>query len=98
MLLPIEGLPTYKSLLAIKELLKANVASVHTMHSGGNHGYLGLILSAPVYNIITPGTPFVIPNNPGLHPTNHGGTVAQIKQTLHKHNKNLCQWKEYTNI
>ena len=65
---PIEGLPTYKSLSAIKELLKANAASVHTMGSRGNHGYLGLILSAPVYNMITPGTFFVIPNNPGLIP------------------------------
>ena len=65
---PIEGLPTYESLSAIKELLKANTASVHTMGSRGNHGYLGLILSAPVYNMITPGTSFVIPNNPGLIP------------------------------
>ena len=45
-----------------------------------------------------PGTPFVIPNNPGLHPPNHGSTAAQITQTLHEHNENLCQWKEYTNM
>ena len=89
----IEGLLIYKSLLAVKELLKANAASVHTMCS-----YLGLILSAPVYNIIAPGTPFVIPNNPGLHPPNHRGTAAQIAQMLWEHNENLQQWKAYTNI
>ena len=68
MLPPIEGLPTNESLSAIKELLKANAALVHTMYGGGHRRNLGLILSVPVYIIVTPGTPFVIPNNPGLYP------------------------------
>ena len=41
---------------------------------------------------------FVIPNNPDLHPPNHGGTVAQITQTLCEHNENLQQQKEYSNV
>ena len=97
MLLPIKG-RTYKSLSTNMNLLKVNAVSIHTMQGSGNHGYLGLILSAPVYNIITQGTPFVIPNNPGFHPPKNGGTAATIAQTLCDHNKNLCQWKEYTNM
>ena len=41
---------------------------------------------------------FVLPNNPGLHLPNNGGTTTQIAQTLCRHNKNLCQWEEYTNV
>ena len=77
-----------------KELLKVNAASVHTTCGRGNHCYLGLILSAPVYNIVAPWTPFVIPSNPGLHLPHHGGTAVQIAQTLCKHTENLQQWKE----
>ena len=95
---PIKALPTYESLLVIKELLKANAASIHTMRGSGNHGCLGLILRAPAYNIVAQGTPLVIPNGPCLYPLNNSVTAALKAQALHECNKNLCQWKEYTNV
>lgn len=38
---------------------------VRTILGGGQHGYLGLILSPQQYDVIAPGTPFVRPANPG---------------------------------
>ena len=48
--------------------LKANARSVRTSLGGGNHGYLGLLLSPAQYATIAPATPFVYPVHPGpLH-------------------------------
>ena len=61
----IHGEPTYDTLKLLVNQLKANARSVRTTLGGGNHGYLGLVLSPQQYAIIAPGTPFIHPAHPG---------------------------------
>ena len=49
---PIRGEPTHKSLKRLKIELQANASSVETDTGGGNHGYLGLILTEQEYATI----------------------------------------------
>jgi len=64
-LTPIHGEPTYKSLTVLFNQLKANARSVRSSLGGGQHGYLGLVLSPAIYNTIAPNTPFQYPVHPG---------------------------------
>ena len=57
----IHGEPTYEALTILLNQLKANARSVRTSLGGGNHGYLGLLLSPEQYASIAPNTPFVYP-------------------------------------
>lgn len=57
----IQGQPTYEHLKELRTLLGENAASIQTTRGGGNHGYLGLILSDARYDTQAPGTPFVAP-------------------------------------
>ena len=61
----IHGEPTYETLKTMVNQLKANARAVRTTLGGGQHGYLGLLLSQQQYNVIAPGTPFVRPAHPG---------------------------------
>ena len=42
---PIRGIPTHKALKRLKTELQANASSVESDLGGGNHGYLGLVLT-----------------------------------------------------
>jgi len=61
---PIRGEPTHKSLKRLKLELQANASSVETDLGGGNHGYLGLVLTDDEYASIPHTQPFVAPNYP----------------------------------
>lgn len=61
----IHGEPTYETLKAMVNQLKANARAVRTTLGGGQHGYLGLVLSAQQYAILAPATPFTRPLHPG---------------------------------
>ena len=61
---PIQGTPTYKALKRLKAELRANASSVECDLGGGNHGYLGLVLSDQEYATVSP-TPFIAPAYPG---------------------------------
>ena len=80
-LTPIVGEPTYTTLKTLKDQLKANAASMPTTLDGGNHGYLGLILSPATYATISP-TVFIEPAYPGQHPTIPAGTNAANTSTI----------------
>lgn len=57
---PINGEPSNKSLKRLKTELCANGSSININLGGGNHGYLGLVLSDVEYARISPTpTPFV---------------------------------------
>ena len=60
---PIVGTPTYKSLKRLKAELRANASSVETNLGGGDHGYLGLVLSTAEYATVS-ATPFTAPTYP----------------------------------
>ena len=74
----IRGEPTYETLHHIKNELKANASSVPTTLGGGNHGYLGMILSPAEYLRIAPTDPFTRPPNPGVLVPNTAGTATQF--------------------
>ena len=42
---PMWGVPTYKVIKHLKMKLQVNASSIETALGGGNHGYLGLILT-----------------------------------------------------
>ena len=68
----IQSKPTYKVLNWLKVKLRANASSVETDLGGGNHGYLGLVLSDAKYANVSP-TPFV------LAPLNIPANAAQVQ-------------------
>ena len=94
----ITGEPNYESLKTLKEQLKANAASIPTTLGGGNHGYLGLILSPAAYTTIT-ATQFVEPVYPGQHPNVPAGTsTANTSTIVRRHTEDLHQWCEFKNV
>ena len=83
-------IPTYKALNQLKAELCANATSVETDLDGGNHGYLGLVLSDAEYANVSP-TPFVAPAYPA--PLNIPANETQVqtfnRQTQHEEEKHL---------
>ena len=59
-LTPIRGEPTNKALKRLKDELKANASSIECDFGGGDHGYLGLVLTDTEYATISV-TPFICP-------------------------------------
>ena len=59
---PIRGLPTHSALKRLKTELQANASSVETDLGGGNHRYLGLVLTDVEYNSVPDAQLFVPPN------------------------------------
>ena len=68
--------PTYETLQHLKNELKANESSVPTTLGGGNHGYLGMVLTQLEFHHILPNNPFTRPPNPGVLVPNLNGTAA----------------------
>ena len=60
---PIQGAPTNKTLKQLKQELWENSSSVESDLGGGDHGYLGLVLTDAEYATVT-ATPFVPPTYP----------------------------------
>ena len=95
---PIVGEPTYATLKTLKDQLKANATSIPTTLSGGNHGYLGLILSPATYATISP-TAFIEPANPGQHPAIPCGTSAtNTSAIIQRHTEDTRQWHKFKNV
>ena len=85
---PIQGTPTYKALNQLKAKLCANASSVETDLGGGNHGYLGLVLSDAEYANVSP-TPFVVPAYPApLNITANEKQVQAFKRRTQYEEKN----------
>ena len=60
---PMQGTPTNKTLKRLKMELRANASSVESDLGGGDHGYLGLVLTNAEYANVS-AIPFVPPNFP----------------------------------
>ena len=71
----IQGRPTFEDIKNVHKKLAANVSSVLTTLGGGNHGYLGLVVSAAAYQRLT-GAALVTPFNPGQTPLIPAGVTA----------------------
>jgi len=95
----ITGIPTYATLTLLRNELQQNAATIPSNRGGGGNGYLGTIMSGPMYETIAPGQPFTIPAYPGVQPTIlPGATGPQISESVRMHNESLREWREYTNI
>ena len=96
---PISGEPTYKSLKRLKTELRANASSVDTDLGGGDHGYLGLVLSDVEYMRIIP-TPaaFVAPNFPGALVIDPAFTAIQAVQARETHAEDMALYRECKNV
>ena len=96
---PITGEPTNKSLKRLKTELRANASSVDTDLGGGDHGYLGLVLSDAEYARITP-TPaaFVAPNFPGALVIDPNLTAMQAVQVRETHKEDIALYRECKNV
>ena len=62
---PIQGATTNKTIKQLKQELRANASSVESDLGGGDHGYLGLVLTDAKYATVT-ATPFVPPTYPAM--------------------------------
>ena len=57
--------PHYKSLVELRDTLKENYSSIPSRRGGGTYGYLVGLQPDAVYAIVSPGTAFIIPPDPG---------------------------------
>ncbi len=93
---PITGEPTNKALKRLKSELQANASSVETDLGGGDHGYLGLVLTDAEYATV-PGTqPFVAPGYPAaltIPPTATAVEALQLREDHMEKKKNYLECK-----
>ena len=82
---PIQGAPTNKTLKQIKQELWENASSIESDLGGGDHGYLGLVLTDAKYATVT-ATPFVPPTYPATLtiPTGTDQVRALNLREIHK--------------
>ena len=94
----IDGQPNYDRLRLAKSLLKQNAAAIPTNRGGGQHGYLGLVLTDAAYANISQ-TPFVAPVFPGATPQiPAGATGPVIANLVESHKEELRDWREFVNV
>ena len=91
---PIQGEPTYKALKRLKNELRANASSVDCDLGGGDHGYLGLILTEEEYTRIAPDDPFVAPEFPGTLVIPRGTDTIDAMNIRETHKQNMSAYRE----
>lgn len=93
-LTPVIGQPNFESLNKLKNELKANAQSVPCTLGGGNHGFLGLVLTNAEYQAIVPGVNFVPQPHPGNLVIPAGTTNVQARVIESNHNRELKLFEE----
>ena len=94
-LTPIVGEPEFDGLHQMLLEIKANLSSVPSTLGGGAHGYAGIILSAPTYANLAPGTPFLTPAHPGPLNIPIRATQFEIALAKSQHEEALKNFSEY---
>lgn len=83
----IDNSPTYSDLATLQVKLNANAEIISSTSGGGQHGQLGLTLSAESYKEYTKHD-FVPPLNPGTLPKiDTNATITEIEETMQKYDK-----------
>ena len=80
---PIQGAPTNKTLKRLKQELRANASSVESDLGGGDHGFLGLVLTDVDYTSVST-TPFTAPTYPtalDIPPGSDQVTALNLRET-----------------
>ena len=96
---PINGEPTNKTIKILKTELRANGSSVDTNLGGGDHGYLGPILTNLEYSrIITTPTQFVAPAWPGVLVIAPTATAVEAIHAKEQHREQIRVYRECKNV
>jgi hypothetical protein len=64
----IHGQPTNQDIDHLDYELTAIASSFPSKLGGGIHGHAGLVKNVADYKLFVPGTPFIVPANPGVYP------------------------------
>ena len=95
----IHDCPDIDSLIQIFKELKRNAQKVPTTLGGGLLGYLGLVLTDPVYIVIPNAATFVRPTHPGpFIPSGPRITQVEIIQEKAIHEESLRQYNECNRV
>ncbi len=82
------GQPTNQDTDFLDDELTAIASSFPTGLGGGLHRHAGLVKSVADYKLMVPGTPFIVPANPGIYPAGnipaaqHGQWEAEHKELI----------------
>ena len=96
---PIRGEPTYETLTKLKDELSANASSVESELGGGDHGYLGLVLTDSEYTSLASSPPqFTAPVFPGTLQIPAGAGPVQALEARTTHEENMRQYRECRNV
>ena len=95
---PIRGEPTNKALKTLQKELQANASSVETDLGGGNHGYLGLVLTDAEYATIPNTQPFIPPTYPPPLVIPANSTPIQALELKEQYNEQKRLYLECKNV
>ena len=95
---PIRGVPTHKALRRLKTELQANVSSIETDLGGGDHGYLGLVLTNEECAAVPDTEPFIPPPYPGNLTIPATATAIEALQLKDQHAEQKRVWLEWKNV
>ena len=93
-----QGDPTFKSLKRLKNELHANASSVDTDLGGGDHGYLGLILTETEYESVTPQSAFTTPEFSGELSIPRGTDTVDALNIREKHKRGMGLYREWREV
>ena len=94
----IEGEPTYSTLTTLQKELQANASSVDSDLGGGDHGYLGLVLSDADYAKIPRTIPFVAPTYPTALVIPAATTAVEALSLREQHKEKIAKHRECSNV
>ena len=96
--LPIVGIPNFKTIKNLNLFLSANATSVHSNRWHGSLGHLALTVSNIIYDTLA-GCEFTTSTNPGAIvdvPAN--STLSQIDSLERRHKAALKAWDRYSSV
>ena len=100
----VHGQPTNQDIDILDDELTAIASSFPTSLGGGLHGHAGLVKTDVDYELLAPGTPFIIPPNPGVYPAGaipaaqRGQREAEHKELIREFKKCIGVSKELKDL
>ena len=95
---PIRGVPTHRALKRLKAELTANASSIECDLGGGDHGYLGLVLTDVEYAAIPGTVPFIPPIFPAVLNIPATANAVQALQAQEDHIEEKRAYLECKNV
>ena len=93
----IQDEPETQSLIVIRNEVKANAMTVHTILGGGAYGHLGLVLTPAQYAQVPNSAPYEKPEHPGVYQV-APGTQFQIIAHENEHHEAIRLFREVQSI